>query len=199
MTSVKAIFNRFLGTSSLVDIGDGHKHSGWEVTCCRCGATTTVIFNKANVMPPEAVVKKFAQKGWTVGKRPADDVCPDCLNARPHAVVTAPALDTTNGYPSTDHQPIFDVDRFIDRIGKYCRSPVSTPDRLRVMLIMLDTLEADVGLYFLLLGEEGMTEVGKRFQSLVITASAAGISLNDLPPPKSELLSWLEGLDGDKP
>lgn len=61
---------------TLQKASDGHAF-GWIVHCA-CGDSKTVGCNKWSLLPPDAVIKKFTQAGWRIGKRAKDDVCPRC-------------------------------------------------------------------------------------------------------------------------
>ena len=43
-------------------------------------------------LPPDAVIKKLAQAGWHIGKRPANDVCPGCQQKQ-RAAARAPHMN----------------------------------------------------------------------------------------------------------
>lgn len=49
-----------------------------QLRCRHCGALDSVGTGSGHAFPPEVVMKKMAQRGWTVGANPSRDVCPDC-------------------------------------------------------------------------------------------------------------------------
>lgn len=54
-------------------------HSEQFISCSRCPATDTVRITKSLGYPPEALVKRFAGRGWSMGSVRAKDVCPECM------------------------------------------------------------------------------------------------------------------------
>lgn len=48
---------------------------------CSCGATDQVSLASGKRLPPQAAAKKFAERGWVVGRLPKDDTCPACAAA----------------------------------------------------------------------------------------------------------------------
>lgn len=54
-----------------------------QITCADCGTTGTV--NVSSLPPPEALDKKFAQRGWELDP----NVCPDCVVKRKRAKAAA--------------------------------------------------------------------------------------------------------------
>jgi hypothetical protein len=83
--------NRFLGPGNFV-IGDGHSRTkAWRLECVRCHEIKVVAMPNGTI-PPEAVLKRFVQNGWHVGKRPDDDVCGGCQH-KERAAEHAPKLN----------------------------------------------------------------------------------------------------------
>ena len=56
-----------------------------QITCADCGTTGTI--NVSSLPPPEALDKKFAQRGWELDP----NVCPDCVVKRKRAKAAARA------------------------------------------------------------------------------------------------------------
>jgi hypothetical protein len=61
-------------------IVDGKAKSGYLIKCRAC-SNSEVIANATHSgsLPPEVTAKKFTQKGWRVGHRVRDDLCPACI------------------------------------------------------------------------------------------------------------------------
>lgn len=59
-----------------------------QIACRECG-TTSSIGTKAggSHLPPDAIQKKFEQKGWSIGANPKWDVCPDCARKQKAALL----------------------------------------------------------------------------------------------------------------
>lgn len=50
-----------------------------QVACRDCGATSNIgIKSDGGLLPPNAIQKKFEQKGWVIGSNPKWDLCPEC-------------------------------------------------------------------------------------------------------------------------
>lgn len=66
---------RFVGTGNAWV--DGRRM--WELTCSKCPAKLALNgAGKHSSQPPVAIIKRFSHKGWIVGAKPKDDVCPIC-------------------------------------------------------------------------------------------------------------------------
>ena len=51
------------------------------IRCRHCGEHDTISLKMgASLLPPAAIEKKFAQKGWAVGSNENWDTCPNCVN-----------------------------------------------------------------------------------------------------------------------
>lgn len=54
----------------------------YKISCRKCGNTDTVpIGTHSGNLPPEVISKKFMQRGWNVGHRIRDDMCPNCIQS----------------------------------------------------------------------------------------------------------------------
>lgn len=71
------------GRSFHIDPREGTKSARME--CSQCGATNAFNFN--SLPPPEALDKKFLQRGWELDP----NVCPDCIVKRKRAKAAAKA------------------------------------------------------------------------------------------------------------
>lgn len=54
-----------------------------RVECQQCHVSTSVgLATTTGFLPPHAIMKKLEQKGWMIGRRQGDDLCPGCANAK---------------------------------------------------------------------------------------------------------------------
>jgi hypothetical protein len=58
------------------------------VECSRCGKFENIPITSSTVLPPDAIVKKMLAKGWVMGHRRRDDICPECVAAKRKTSVT---------------------------------------------------------------------------------------------------------------
>lgn len=59
---------------------DGKSKPGYLIRCRQCNQSEVIPnATHSGSLPPEVTAKKFAQKGWRVGHRVRDDLCPSCL------------------------------------------------------------------------------------------------------------------------
>lgn len=57
----------------------------YKISCRKCGNTDTIpIGTHSGSLPPEVISKKFMQRGWNVGHRIRDDMCPACVEGLKH-------------------------------------------------------------------------------------------------------------------
>ena len=57
------------------------KARAYKIECSRCPQTDHIQFATRNgTMADEVIKKKFAERGWDIGKKRQDDVCPHCLD-----------------------------------------------------------------------------------------------------------------------
>jgi hypothetical protein len=66
---------------------------GYEFTCRKCGDTEFLKQNgHTRRPPPEAIERWAANKGWSLGHNPNQDVCPECMKPkrRPRLTVVRP-------------------------------------------------------------------------------------------------------------
>lgn len=62
-------------------VGD-RRMSVHRITCSECGFTAPMhTSSNGNPFPPEVVARHFRLKGWEVGDREGQDVCPTCVKA----------------------------------------------------------------------------------------------------------------------
>jgi len=63
---------------------EGRLRSVYRLTCRECGSQQPklVCTAKNGAYPPEMIVKNLQNKGWEVGKRDGDDLCPSCVNRK---------------------------------------------------------------------------------------------------------------------
>lgn len=72
----------FIRTASKIG---GRTTSLYKISCRKCGNTDTVpIGTHSGTLPPEVISKKFIQRGWNVGHRIRDDMCPACIEGLKH-------------------------------------------------------------------------------------------------------------------
>lgn len=73
--------HRFFGDGNCsVEDADGHRKKTWRVQCRACNGEEHLHLARG-FLPPDIVVKKFQQKGWSIGNRAEDDLCGDCRAA----------------------------------------------------------------------------------------------------------------------
>lgn len=59
---------------------DGNiRRSGQRIYCSQCTSHEDCVNTKESKLPPIAARQFFARRGWHVGKKPKDDVCPKCI------------------------------------------------------------------------------------------------------------------------
>ena len=69
------------------------------VECRHCGATESVSIKAAMaLLPPVAIAKKFAQRGWSIGANETWHVCPKCvaLKSKRPALTVVPTKQEVN-------------------------------------------------------------------------------------------------------
>jgi hypothetical protein len=71
--------NRKNFKQTVVTAGDGTKANRKVIICCKCGAEETA----PSKMHDDGARKIFHNKGWFIGKRRVDDLCPDCRVDKP--------------------------------------------------------------------------------------------------------------------
>lgn len=61
---------------SRIDISNPRLQA-FRIVCAACGVTCTVNCNKYTQLPSEVVIRKFTEKGWLVGNKESNDLCPE--------------------------------------------------------------------------------------------------------------------------
>lgn len=60
----------------------GAKHrTAWRIACTVCAATLDLTASFGDGKRDEGLAHNFRNRGWRVGKKPADDLCPACATA----------------------------------------------------------------------------------------------------------------------
>ena len=91
-----------------------HRTSAYKITCRQCAKTDKISCSShSGSLPPEVTAKKFKQRGWAVGNRAVDDLCPACIGAN-HLARTMAKIGTVNAPPAITladfmEQPMFPV------------------------------------------------------------------------------------------
>lgn len=75
---MSGIYHRFRRISEPVE-GAWRKYL--QTTCYKCGRDDRVNDSTVLGMPPDMASKKFRQKGWRLGTKAGDDLCPACAKA----------------------------------------------------------------------------------------------------------------------
>lgn len=103
-------------------IGHGNFRAGgminsWKIECSRCPQVKIInARGKNSSLPPDLVIKKLSSKGWHIGNKGTEDLCPDCQRKpeKPQsnidfakkalAAVVAPMVGGNNGqrFPFTE-------------------------------------------------------------------------------------------------
>lgn len=53
-----------------------------RITCCKCQHSEILTTSQnGSPFPPEYICRHFRMKGWEIGKRDGEDVCPKCVEA----------------------------------------------------------------------------------------------------------------------
>ena len=89
-------------------VGEGLKHPAWKLTCSTCEGIKVITMADRN-LPPDAIIKKFVQAGWFIGKRPEYDQCAECLNKkkeRKHLEKNADIVEVLNQHPDWSNRRI---------------------------------------------------------------------------------------------
>jgi hypothetical protein len=90
---MRSVETRFVGHGN-IQIANNRR--GWQLICCRCGATKTLHSHHGVSLSPHALARKFRQLGWHVGRNPGEDVCVGCVAGKKKAAATAAA--NANGH-----------------------------------------------------------------------------------------------------
>ncbi len=79
---------------SAITAEGGHPIPARAIRCAKCGAVEKITTNKSRCLPDAALANFFRNKGWIVGRKPSEDICPSCQRAErktPVPVLPAPA------------------------------------------------------------------------------------------------------------
>lgn len=81
---------------SVLDQSTGQRRHFQSVVCGECGETVNFYSSGRLAYPEAQVIKSMQKKGWVMGRRRKDDICPKCLLARradkPHHTPTKKAI-----------------------------------------------------------------------------------------------------------
>ncbi len=59
-------------------------HCSYQVVeCSRCPTTERIKVSTRSALPPEVIVKRMQDKGWGMGQRRRNDLCPSCVKKTP--------------------------------------------------------------------------------------------------------------------
>jgi hypothetical protein len=67
---------RFVGNGNIWVANGAYR--GWQTVCSQCGVSKLVGGHKSSTLPPSVIVKKLTMEGWYIGRKEADDLCPNC-------------------------------------------------------------------------------------------------------------------------
>ena len=57
-----------------------NQHRNYQIVeCSRCPANERIAISTRSALPPEVIVKRMQDKGWGMGHRRKNDLCPDCM------------------------------------------------------------------------------------------------------------------------
>lgn len=66
-----------------VSIDSSHRLRGYRIVCGECGASERITCNNhAGGLPQDAIRQKFRNKGWGIGSKDGQDLCPSCQAQR---------------------------------------------------------------------------------------------------------------------
>ena len=87
----------------------------YRLSCSACGSKEPPVIGNSfsGSLPPEMLNKTFRQKGWVLGKREGQDVCPTCsalLKQETTVKPTAPPLSVVKAAPAPAPQRDLGID-----------------------------------------------------------------------------------------
>jgi hypothetical protein len=162
---------------------------GWQLICPRCGKKKIVTANKGQALPPEMVAKKFQQANWQVGRKPEDDLCPDCnlavaverrTKADTNRMRGQHAVTASNGAGTQQSLP------------EAATRSLSNEQAVLTLLAMIEQMETLLPCF------DDFDDEGRRVLSRSLAEFERFVHeilpVREYQPPKSELQIWLENL-----